>query len=224
MKLVTFQSFKALENLFKNGYLECDKNFIDMKKAGPTYGWVLEKMNKQVENKHNTEYPIWCWVKAYNDICPKKQKGDAIKTFNAKITFHKEDKDVFVTDFRRYSFVLKNIYIPSNIKDKEEFDELLRGKNITLEELKAFVRPDKYANHREDKEFLDICKKIRESFDRCITSDSDVLQGCVWRIYLEDIEKIEILHDDGYIYGSLNYIRSNGERKNWVEEFYKILR
>lgn len=43
--------------------------------------------------------------------------------------------------------------------DKEKFDKLLKEKNITLEELKAYVRPDKYETHREDKEFLNICKK-----------------------------------------------------------------
>lgn len=224
MKLVTFQSFKALESLFKNGYLECDEKFINLEKTGPTYNWVLEKMNEQVENKYNTKYPLWCWVKVYDGICPKKQKGNAIKTFNAKITFNKDENDIFVTDFRRYSFVLKNMYIPSNIKDKEDFSKLLIDKNITLEELKAYVRPDKYETCREDKKFLDVCKKIRKSFDKCITSDSDILQGCVWRIYLEDIEKIEILKDDGFVYGSLNYIRSDGKRKDWVEEFYKNLK
>lgn len=108
--------------------------------------------------------------------------------------------------------------------DKEKFDRLLKEKNITLEELKAYVRPDKYETHREDKEFLNICKKIRDSFDKCITLDSDILQGCVWRISLSDVEKIEVLNDDNYRYGSLNYVRSNGKTKNWREDYYKMLK
>ncbi len=54
--------------------------------------------------------------------------------------------------------------------------------------------------------------------------DSDILQGCVWRVSLGDIEKIEILNDTNYVYGSLNYKRSNGKRKNWIEDYYKTLK
>ena len=194
-----------------------------MKKAGPTYTWVLEKMNKMIPND-KYKYPIWCWVKFKNGICPPKHKGEPVKGFDVKITFNKEKKDVFITDFRRYSFLLNNTYIPDTLKDKELFDKTLEEKNINKDDLKAYVRPDKFDHHREDKDFLDICQKIRQSFDKCITTDSDVLQGCVWRINLDEVEKIEILNDNNYRYGTFNYVRSNGKRFNWREDFYKKLK
>ena len=215
MKLITFQ--------FQKGYLECDESKIDIEKAGPTYKWIVEKMNENVENPTNTKFPLWCWVKCYNGICPSKKKGNKIEGFDVKITFYKDEKDVFITDFRRYSFLLHNMYIPNTIKEKEKFDKKLEKYNITEDDLKAYVRKDKYKEHRTDKEFINICNEIRTTFDRCITKDSDVLQGCIWRINLEDIEKIEILKNDGYIYGSLNYIRSNGKRINWRKDYYKKL-
>ena len=52
----------------------------------------------------------------------------------------------------------------------------------------------------------------------------DIIQACVWRIDLSDVEKIELLNDDKHIYGSLNYKRSNGKRINWRKEFYKSLK
>lgn len=224
MRLVTFQSTEALKSLVNRGYLECDKKYVNIDKAGPTYKWVVEKMNMHVENNYNSKYPIWCWAKCYNGICPQKHQGEPVEGFDVKITFNKNKKDVFITDFRRYSFLLNNIFIPNTLKEKEEFDELLNLKNISKEELKAFVRPDKYKVHRTDKDFLDICAKIRNSFDRCITEDSDILQGCVWRIDMDDIEKIEILNDKNYRYGSLNYLRANGKRIDWEEDFYKKLK
>lgn len=223
MKLVTFQTMDALKELINNGYLECKEQYIDLKKAGPTYIWVLEKMNKMIPND-KSKYPIWCWVKFKNGICPPKHKGEPVKGFDVKITFNKQKKDVFITDFRRYSFLLNNTYIPDTLKDKELFDKTLEEKNITKDDLKAYVRPDKFDHHREDKDFLDICQKIRQSFDKCITTDSDVLQGCVWRINLDEVEKIEILNDNNYRYGSFNYVRSNGKRFNWREDFYKKLK
>jgi len=224
MKLVTFQTIEAVNDLFKKGYLECNKNKINLEKAGPTYKWILNRMNERIHNPNNVDYPLWCWVKCYNGICPPKKKGKRVEGFDVKITFNKNEKDVFITDFRRYSFLLNNIYIPNSLKEKVEFERLLEKYNITKEELKAYVRPDKYKSHRTDKEYIDVCNKIRKTFDRCITKNSDVLQGCVWRINLDEVEKIEILKDDGYVYGSLNYIRSNGKRIDWQKDYYKFLK
>lgn len=224
MKLVTFQSIEALRYLINNGKLICDEKYINLEKAGPIYTWVLESMKKRVPNNTNAKYPVWCWVKCFNGICPPKHKGEKVKGFDVKIIFHKEKKDIFITDFRRYSFLLKNLYIPSTLKEHMEFLEKLKNLNITLEELKMYVRPDKYKNHRQDKEYLHLCEEIRNSFDRCITNDSNILQGCVWDIKLSEIESIEILPNDEYIYGSLNYIRSNGKRIDWQKDYYKLLK
>lgn len=224
MKLVTFQSYDAVKDLFKKGYLECDENKINMVKDGSTYKWVIEKMNQKINNKNKTKYPIWCWVKCYNGICPPKKKGKRVEGFDVKITFNKNEKDVFITDFRRYSFLLNNLYIPNNLKEKETFEEKLKKYNITKDELKAYVRKDKYKEIRSDNSFIDICNEIEKTFDRCITKDSDILQGCIWRINLDEVLKIEVLKDDGYCYGSLNYIRSNGKRIDWQKDYYKLLK
>lgn len=224
MKLVTFQSMDALKDLVNKGYLECNESKINIEKSGTTYSWVLEKMKDRIKNPNHIQYPIWCWVSCYNSICPPKHKGEPIKGFDVKITFHKPKEEVFITDFRRFSFLLNNNYIPSSLKDKKEFDKKLKKYNITPEELQAYVRKDKYNEHRTDKEYLEICEEIKNSFERCITEDSDILQGCVWRINLNEIECIEILNDKNYSYGSLNYIRKDGKRLNWQKEFYKRLK
>ena len=115
------------------------------------------------------------------------------------------------------------MYIPNSVEDKEMFLEELNKYNITFDDLKAYVRRDRYKNYRTDNEYLEICKKIYNSFDRCITNASDILQGCVWRINLEEVESIEILNDENYMYGSLNYIRKDSKRKDWIEDFYELL-
>lgn len=224
MKLITFQPINAVRDLFEKGYLQCDEKFIDLNKASVVYDWVVEKMNQNVKNNYKVQYPMWAWAKCYNSICPPKHVGKPIESFQVKITFNKKEDEVFLTDFRRYSFVLHNSYIPINLKDKIRFDNYLKENNITFEELEAYMRPDKYANLRTDEKYLSVCKEIRKSFDRCITKDSDILQACVWRIDLSDVEKIELLNDNEHIYGSLNYKRSNGKRINWRNEFYKKLK
>lgn len=224
MQLVTFQSLEALKDLVNKGYLECDEKHIDLRKLGVIYSWVTEKMNTCVENATHTKYPMWCWVKCYHNIYPPRRKGTPYEGCDVKITFTKSKENVFITDFRRYSFLLNNTYIPDSLEDKERFDRKLRELNISEDDLIAYVRRDKYDRYRKDKAYLEICREIWESFDKCITMDSDILQGCVWRINLSEIEKIEFLNDRSYSYGSLNYIRSNGKRINWREDFYKDLK
>ena len=172
----------------------------------------------------NIKYPIWCWVKCYDGICPPTVKGKRVEGFDVKITFNKKKEDIFITDYRRYSFLLKNMYIPDGIEDKEKFDNKLKESNISLEDLKVYVRKDKYFCHRTDKEFLEICDETQKIFYRCITEDSDVLQGCVWKIDKSEIESIEILPKDDNVYGSLNYVRENGKRFDWVEDYYTRIR
>lgn len=223
MKLVSFQSMDALRQLIEKGYLEADETCIDLKKMGPTYEWVVEKKNESIPNEHDVKFPLWCWVKFKRGICPPKHRGEPVKGFDVKITFEKAREDVFITDFRRYSFLLNNTYIPDNKQDKERFDEELKRNGIAAEELMAVVRRDKDIPIRSDKVFLDMCGKIRNSFSKCISEESDVLQGCIWRINLEEVSEIEILHDSDYRYGSFNYLRKNGKRFDWIKDFYDRL-
>ena len=60
---------------------------------------------------------------------------------------------------------------------------------------------------------MKICNKIKESFDKCITKDSDILQGCVWRINLDEIESIEILQDEIY-----TIFEITKEQKKYIKE------
>lgn len=224
MKLITFQSMEALKYLINNEELICDDKYMEKEKREKTYNWIVDKMNSQLKCESNIKYPIWCWVKCYNGICPSKVKGEPVADFKVKITFNKKEEEVFITDFRRYSFLLNNMFIPNSMEEKEAFDKELEKYNITKEDLKKYVRPDKYKSHRVDEDYIRICNKINKSFDRCITKDSNILQGCVWKILLSEVEKIEILPDDGYRYGSINYKRANGKTMNWRNDFYKSLK
>ena len=220
MKLITFQSMEALKVLVNQGYLFADKEYIDVNRYGIVYDWITQKMNEQIPNIYGAAYPIWCWVKFKNGICPPKHKGEPVKGFDVKITFHKNQQDVFVTDYRRYSFLLNNVYIPESTADLVAFEQELERCQITKEDLAAFMR----TNDMEYSKLIGISEKVRESFDRCITSESDVLQGCIWKLDLKDVEKIEILHDDGYRYGSFNYVRRDGKRFDWIEDYYRMLK
>ena len=83
--------------------------------------------------------------------------------------------------------------------------------------------PGKNADWPSYRNGPEICREIEKSFERCITSESDVLQGCVWRICLSDVKEIEFLRDPAFQYGTFNYLRKNGRRFDWIGDFYKKL-
>lgn len=216
MRLVTFQS------LIDKGYLECDKSYINIQKYEIVYDWVKKKMEerKLIKNK----YPIWCWVKYNNFNCPPKHKGKKIKGFDVKITFKKNKSDIFITDYIKYSFLLKYNYIPLTLGEKENFEKILKEKNITEQNLINYVKRKEDDFDCSDKNFIEVLKVIENSFERCICEDGNILQACVSRINLNEIEKVEFLFDNNIIHGSINYIHSDGNRINWQKKYYMNLK
>lgn len=155
-------------------------------------------MEERIGIAHASNFPIWCWVKCGRSTCPPRHKGAPAKGFEVKITFHKPESEILITDFRRYSFVMNNLYMPDSMADKARFDT---------------------ANLAADERQRQICA----SLVRCITGSSDVLQGCAWDVKLTEVERVEMLPNDGYCYGSLNDARADGTRRDWQREFYRLI-
>ena len=58
MKLITFQSIEALEFLNNNGYLICDDSHAPSDKYSSSYKFIIDNMNKNLNNNENVKYPI----------------------------------------------------------------------------------------------------------------------------------------------------------------------
>lgn len=116
MKLVTFQSMEALKDLVNKGYLECDESKINIEKVGATYSWVLEKMNDRIKNPTHIKYPLWCWVRCYNNICHFYLKFDDFSDvcyMNKRGRFDTKLKSLEVRAFIDYKDVIKDSIIYS---------------------------------------------------------------------------------------------------------------
>ncbi len=216
MELITFQPESALKELVERRYLECNSQYVDTERYGRVYDWIVSHMRRQIEKPTGVQYPLWCWVKFKNSICPPRHRGQTISQSDSepkiRITFTKPPENVFITDYRRYSFLLNYRYIPESLNDQLQFEEKLGQHGL-----------EKNADWPSYRNCPEICREIEKSFERCITSESDVLQGCVWRIYLSEVREIKFLRDPEYQYGTFNYLRKNGRRFNWIRDFYKRL-
>ena len=222
MKLVTFQSQDFVENLIHNKYIVCDDAKAS-KKIQRAYDWISSKLSVYYSSDKESTYPIWCWVKCHNSICPPRVKGTPVPGFDFKITFNKDIPDILVIDYARWSFVLNNQYIPKTKQDYVDFQKNLEMWGVTTEELRAYHRRDKYPTHRTDDIYRRACSAVHASFDRCLSTFGGIQQGVFWKLYLTDVVSIEPLIDSNYRYGSLNYIRANGNRINWINTVIKEL-
>lgn len=160
MNLITFQSIEALEFLNNNGYLICDDSHAPSDKYSSSYKFIIDNMNKNLNNNDNVKYPIWCWVKCYDGIWPPTVKGKKVEWFDVKIAFNKKKEDIFITDCRWYSFLLKNMYIPDGIEDKEKFDNKLKELKVLDKLLLTFTTLNNichWKNWQKPKKIIYLC-------------------------------------------------------------------
>lgn len=220
MKLITFQPIEAFKKLKKTGILRSNPTpFIDMQKYQIPYNYIIQKMLKSKLAGHNgEEYPVWAWAKCGGTISPKKRKNPNHKKQNlVKITFIKPDNEVLLSDYMAYSCILSGHIVPRTKQEYESFLKNLERINISLDDLKSFVRCKK-TNSQTEKEMT----KIQKTWHRIFDLKSNVHQACVWHIKASEIQKVEVC-DSNYLYNSMNPLRADGTRPNWKEKYLKFI-
>ena len=220
MKLITFQTREALNTLQNTGILTAEMPYIDLQKYGVPYNWMVNEMkNKNICPQNKEQYPLWAWAKCGASIAPRKRKNITGEVQNVvKIVFEKADQDILLSDYMAYSFLLSGHIVPQNQQEYKNFLDEMERQNISLEELKNFVR-SKYIKPNTIKQFSEIQKTWKRIFDL----KSRVYQACVWNIKMSEVLKIEILNDTNYIYGAMNTKRLDGSRPNWKKKYLQFL-
>lgn len=218
MKLITFQTKEALASLQKTGVLRADVAHIDLKKYGVPYDWIVQEMKKKkICPKRGEKYPLWAWAKCGSSLAPPKKKNYSGKKQKlVKITFEKPDKEVLLSDYMAYSFVLSGHIVP---KTKGEYSKFLKKMSDFLPALKGFVRQDEIG-----KDVVSLFPKIKKTWPRMFHLKSNVWQACVWNIKLSEVKEIEILNDPAYVYGTMNAKRHDGSRPDWKKSYLKFLK
>ena len=219
MKLVTFQTKNALAVLQKTGILQADVDHINLKKYAVPYGYIVAYMKKKIPPARNEKYPLWVWVKCGSSSAPRKVKNYAGKKQDlVKITFEKPDKEVLLSDYMAYSFILSGHIVPKTKKEYEKFLKMIEKGGISVADLKGVVRQEKVS--RKVKELF---PKIEKTWNRIFVLRSNVYQGCVWNIKMSEVKKIEVINDPNHIYGTMNAKQLDGTRPDWKKQYLKFL-
>lgn len=219
MKLITFQTTEAFKILKKDGILIASVDNIDMLKYSIPYDWIVSEMKKKkIYPQNGEQYPLWAWRKCGASIGPKRKKNINKETQNlVKITFEKPDKEVLLSDYMAYSFILSGHIVPKNKEEYTCFLTQMKQQNISLEDLKNFVR------HKKTNPCVPI-DKIQKTWERIFNLQSYIHQACIWNIKIDDVIDAEELKDPNYLYGTMNEKRKDGSRPNWKRIYLRFLK
>lgn len=135
MRLWTIQPPEVMHILEKNGEFTCDtklsENYKDFYDA---YLWLVQQMdNKNIYHPKNLELPLWAWHtfdgKHEELDLENGQFGIPNKSYVC-IEFEISDKDVLLSDYNAWHYVLNNSWNDDSTNEEEwekmqdEFDKL----------------------------------------------------------------------------------------------------
>lgn len=127
MRLVTYQSVEAVNKLLNEGILYIGKNDIsftapEKNKDNHQYQVLYDYISKNMMNlKGKTDdiiYPLWAWYIVNGKRTISKENDQFYKGMY-RLEIEIDKKDVLLTDFDKYCYLLTSSYLPKDEKDKE---------------------------------------------------------------------------------------------------------
>lgn len=122
MRLWTIQPLEVLEIIKQEGEFVCNPNYSDpdFKRA---YHWLVKQMdNRGIEHPYGLELPIWAWYKTdWENKKPDLEQEDFSSNRKNLVCIELEinDKDVLLTDFYAWHYVLNDSFLDSSHDEKE---------------------------------------------------------------------------------------------------------
>ncbi len=202
MRLWTIQSISSYERMLQTGMLTAndqqhfsDHNFLN------AYAWMSKKMIESniYPLSNGIEYPVWAWYQWEG----KKKRLDMRKGGYAKrgdkivqLTVDADMKNVLLSDFDLFHYVLNYMYLPLDEEDDMKFEKEYTSAGYSWGDLSD--------TQIESEVMLSLRDKIIKSWDRIFDlskeddewlygkQDNKTIQATLWQIKLEQVKKAEI--------------------------------
>lgn len=131
MRLVTYQTVEAVERLLKDGVLFIGEN--DLQFTAPytnqenphykdLYNYIVKNMENLDGKTEQTIFPIWAWYTVNGKRHISKENDQFYKGMY-RLEIEVDRKDVLLTDFDKYCYLLNSSYLAKDEKDKEWYEK-----------------------------------------------------------------------------------------------------
>lgn len=150
----------------------------------PAYDWMIEQMEQRVGPRPNgVVIPIWAWYKFDDETKPDMRKHKTERPY-CVIQFEKDEKDVLLSDFDLWHFVLNDCYFADVLTDEE------------------YEKVEKWYDSMDPKsqQAIDARRKSWESIFNCDVDPNDTqnfigrghyVQATFWELFWDDIVKVK---------------------------------
>lgn len=188
MKLWTIQPLEVWNELQSKGYFVCDSEKSDFIKSykcfKDSYDWLVGEMEKRVGKRpKGINYPIWAWyIRDWKYKKPDlRESGYGLKGENLVcIEIEKKDRDVVLTDFDTWHFVLNNGYIDKSISEKEWEKNMAWFDSLP-------IRQQEKLKKESWQEIFNITPFKNDWMQR-----GRYVQATFWYLSLQEVQKIQI--------------------------------
>jgi len=135
MRLFTIQPFEVFNIIMQQGEFVCDetksKNVGDFKNA---YDWLIAQMDKKnIPHPEGVNYPIWAWhTYDWKNEYPDTEELDEHECVCIELDV--DDREVLLSDYNDWHYVLNNSYNDKSLSREEYEDEMKWYDNLTSDE------------------------------------------------------------------------------------------
>lgn len=199
MKLWTIQHYQAYNELIETGVLRADEDYY-YKDFRLAYNWMADKMEHNgILPSSGVNYPIWAWYKWEGKHKRRDMREAGYAERGEKIvqlTIEVDDKDVLLSDFELFHYVLNYWYLPIDEKDDENFEREYMDHGFEWKDLKDFnvqTESMKYIRTKIEKSWDRIFDLEKEDENLVYGSNfNKSIQATFWELKYEQVIKAEI--------------------------------
>ena len=201
MIIWTIQHHSAYEHLLRNGILRANEDRLfcedDFRHA---YDWMGQQMlSAGLMPPEGVHYPVWAWYQ-WEGIRKRRdmregghaKRGERI----VQLTVEIEDKDILLSDFDLFHYVINDWYLPVNEKDDLAFEAKHESLGYSFRDLQDHDIQTEEMNQLRD--------EIRASWNRALLLDIEddgwlygrnekkSIQATFWELRLDQVKKAEV--------------------------------
>lgn len=176
MVLWTVQSVEVYKEILQKGCYTCKKSNTNIDKDFMnSYGYISEQMRCIIGSENTEElYPIWAWYKwdGKNKQPNLKHMGySGNKKEYVLLQIEKDDRDVLLSDFDLWHYVLNNEYYIEETNENTYDEKMAKYERLSEEE-----------KQRE---------KVNSWNSIFHIEKSEYIQAAFWRLNIKDIKKVK---------------------------------